>query len=94
MTAARRHLIRSGNSSRVRWAGHTYTVLTEILDPDGEACRTRYLYRITEGDTVISEEQITGCSNHPAGNVLRQELIAAGFTQAEGADGLLTWHLT
>jgi hypothetical protein len=40
--------------------------------------RTRYLYRITEGDTVISEEQITGCSYHPAGNVLRQELIAAG----------------
>jgi len=37
-----------------------YAVLTEIVDPDGEACRTRYL---------------------------------VGFTQAEGAEGLLAWHL-
>ena len=72
---------------------HAYAVLTEVLDPDGEACRTRYLYRITEGDTVISEEEITGCSYHPEWGVLRQELAAAGFTQAEGAEGLLAWRL-
>jgi predicted RNA methylase len=71
----------------------TYAVLTEVADPDGQACRTGYLYRITEGDTVISEEQITGYSYHPAPNVLRQEPAAAGFTQAEGAEGLLAWRL-
>ena len=71
---------------------HTYTVLSEILDSDGEACRARYLYRITEGDKVISEEEITGYSYHPAWNVLQRELAAAGFTQAEGTEGLLAWR--
>jgi SAM-dependent methyltransferase len=73
---------------------HTYTVLSEILDSDEEACRVRYLYRITEGSTVISEEELTGRSYQPAWNMLRRELAGAGFTQAEGADGLLAWRLT
>jgi SAM-dependent methyltransferase len=85
------HPLREPQSRQV--GGHAYTVLMEILDPDGEACRTRYLYRITEGDKVISEEQITGYSYHPTGNVLRHELAAAGFTQAEGTEGLLAWRL-
>jgi len=29
-------------------------VLTETLGSDGEACRTRYLYRITDGGTILS----------------------------------------
>jgi SAM-dependent methyltransferase len=72
---------------------HTYTVVSEFLDSDGEAYRARYLYRITEGSTVISEEELTGCFYRPAWNVLRHELTGAGFTQAEGADGLLAWRL-
>jgi hypothetical protein len=71
---------------------HTYTVLTETLGSDGEACRTRYLYRITDGDTVLSEEQLTGCSYHPPLDVLRHELAAAGFAEAQGAGGLLAWR--
>jgi len=71
---------------------HTYTVLTETLGSDGEACRTRYLYRIADGATVLSEEQLTGCSYHPAQDVLRHELAAAGFTPAEGAGDLLAWR--
>lgn len=72
---------------------HTYTVLSEILDSDEESCRARYLYRITEGGPVISEEEITGCSYRPAWNVLRRELADAGFVQADGAEGLLAWRL-
>jgi hypothetical protein len=33
---------------------HTYTVLSEILDADREACRARYVHRVTEGDTTSS----------------------------------------
>jgi SAM-dependent methyltransferase len=58
---------------------HTYTVLSEILDSGEQACRARYLYRITEGGTVISEEEITGSSYQPTWNVLRRELADAGF---------------
>ena len=73
---------------------HTYTVLSEILDSDGEAYRARYLYRITEGSKVISEEEIAGYFYQPGWNVLRRELTGAGFTQADGADGLLAWRLS
>jgi SAM-dependent methyltransferase len=73
---------------------HAYTVLSEFLDSDGEACRARYLYRITEGDKVISEEEITGYAYRPVWKVLQQELVTAGFTQAEGTEGLLAWRLT
>jgi SAM-dependent methyltransferase len=72
---------------------HTYTVLSEILDADGEAYRARYLHRITEGDTIISEEELTGYAYRPAWNVLERELVTAGFAQAEGAEGLLAWRL-
>jgi hypothetical protein len=72
---------------------HTYTVLLEILDADEEAYRARYLQRITEGDKVISEEELTGCAYRPPWNVLERELAAAGFVQAEGAEGLLAWRL-
>ncbi len=72
---------------------HTYTALSEILDSDEEACRARYLYRITEGDKVISEEEITGYFYRPPWDVLQRELVTAGFTQAEGAEGLLAWRL-
>ena len=55
--------------------------------------RSRFLYRITEGDKVISEEEITGYSYRPPWDVLQRELAAAGFTQTEGAEGLLAWRL-
>jgi SAM-dependent methyltransferase len=72
---------------------HTYTVLSEIPDSDGEAFRVRYLYRITEGGEVVSEEDLTGYFYHPAWDVLQGELTGAGFTQAEEAEGLLAWRL-
>jgi hypothetical protein len=72
---------------------HTYAVLSEILDSGEEACRARYLYRITEGGKVISEEEITGCSYRPTWDVLRRELADTGFVQGEGAEGLLAWRL-
>jgi SAM-dependent methyltransferase len=72
---------------------HTYTILLEILDADEEAYRARYLHRITEGDKVISEEELTGCAYRPPWNVLERELVTAGFAQAEGAEGLLAWRL-
>ena len=85
------HPLRELESRRV--GRHTYTVLSEILDADGEACRARYLHRITEGGKVISEEEIAGYAYRPPWNVLERELVTAGFTQAEGAEGLLAWRL-
>jgi SAM-dependent methyltransferase len=72
---------------------HTYTALSEILESDEEALRARYLYRITEGDKVISEEEITGYAYRPAWDVIQRELVGAGFTQAEGAERLLAGRL-
>jgi hypothetical protein len=65
---------------------HTYTVLSEILDGDGdgEARRARYLHRITEGDMIISEEELTGDAYRPPWNVLERVLVTSGFAQAEG----------
>jgi hypothetical protein len=67
--------------------------LSEVLDTDAEAYRARYLHRITEGDKVISEEELTGYAYRPPWNVLERELVTAGFTQTEGAEGLLAWRL-
>lgn len=72
---------------------HTYTVLWEILESDEEAFRARYLYRVTEGAKVISEEEITGYGYGPAWDVIQRELAGAGFTQTDGADRLLAWRL-
>jgi SAM-dependent methyltransferase len=73
---------------------HTYTILSEIIEADEEACRARYVHRITEGGKVISEEEIVGHAYRPPWNVLERELVTAGFTQSEGAEGLLAWQLT
>jgi len=72
---------------------HTYTVSSEILESDEEACRARYLYRITEGEKVISEEEIIGYAYRPVWEVIQRELVSAGFTQTEGAERLLAWRL-
>ncbi len=72
---------------------HAYTVLSGILESDEEAFRARYLYRITEGEKVISEQEITGYAYRPVWDVIQRELASAGFTQAEGAERLLAWRL-
>jgi SAM-dependent methyltransferase len=72
---------------------HTYTVLSEILASDEEALRARYVYRVTEGEKIISEEEIVGYAYRPAWDVIRRELVSAGFTQAQGAERLLAWRL-
>jgi SAM-dependent methyltransferase len=71
---------------------HTYTILSEVLESGEEAFRARYLHRITEGEKVVSEEEIAGHAYRPAWDVLRGELTAAGFTQTDGADRLLAWR--
>ena len=52
------------------------------------------MHRITEGDKVISEEELTGCAYRPPWSMLERELVTAGFAQADGAaEGLLAWRL-
>jgi SAM-dependent methyltransferase len=70
---------------------HTYTMLSEFLESDGEAVHARYIHRITEGDTLISEEALDGYAYRPPAEVLARELTTAGFTPAGGAEGLLAW---
>jgi SAM-dependent methyltransferase len=72
---------------------HIYTTLSEVLESGGEACRARYLYRVTAGEEVISEEEIVGHGYRPPWDVIEHELTAAGFAQAAGAEGLLAWTL-
>ena len=72
---------------------HTYSVSSEILESHEEAFRARYLYRITEGEKVISEEEIIGYAYRPVWEVIQRELVSAGFTQTEGAERLLAWRL-
>jgi SAM-dependent methyltransferase len=71
---------------------HTYAVSSEILDSDEEACRARYLYRVTEGEKVISEEEIIGYAYRPKWDVIQRELVGAGFAQTQGAERLLAWR--
>jgi SAM-dependent methyltransferase len=85
------HPVRELDSRRV--GRHTYTVLSEILESDHEAIRARYVYRVTEGEKIISEEEITGYAYRPGWDVIQGELTGAGFTQAEGAERLLAWRL-
>jgi SAM-dependent methyltransferase len=73
---------------------HTYTVLSQTLESGEESVRLRQLFRVTEGGKVISEEEITGYAYRPTWDVIRQELVSAGFTQAEGAERLLAWRLS
>lgn len=73
---------------------HTYSVSSEILDTDGEACHARYLHQISDGDKIIFEEELTGYAYRPPWDVLEPELVTAGFTQTDGADGLEAWRLT
>jgi SAM-dependent methyltransferase len=72
---------------------HTYTALSEILESSGEACTARYLYRITEGGTVLSEEEIVGHAYRPGWETIEGELAGAGFVQAEAPEGFLAWRL-
>ena len=55
----------SSPGARFAVGRHTYTVQSEILESDGEAFRARYLYRVTEGEKVISEEEIIGYAYRP-----------------------------
>ncbi|MBG0827021.1 class I SAM-dependent methyltransferase [Planomonospora sp. ID67723] len=72
---------------------HTYTVLSEILDSDEESARARYLYRITEGDKVINEEEVAGHAYRPRWETIEGELTGAGFVRSEAPEGLLAWRL-
>jgi hypothetical protein len=48
---------------------------------------------ITEGQQVVSEEEITGYAYRPARNVIERELVSVGFTQTVGAERLPAWRL-
>jgi SAM-dependent methyltransferase len=85
------HPLQELNSRQV--GRHTYTVLSEILESDEEACHARYVHRITMGDKVISEEEIIGHAYRPVWDVIQRELVSAGFSQADAAEGLLAWRL-
>ncbi|MGI5493472.1 class I SAM-dependent methyltransferase [Microtetraspora malaysiensis] len=71
---------------------HTYTVFSEILESDGEVCKARYLYQITQDDKVISEEEIVGHAYRPVWETLKGEMAGAGFVQTEAPEGLLAWR--
>ncbi len=72
---------------------HTYTLLSEILDSGDEACLARFVYRISAGDKIISEEEDSGYSYRPRRDVIQRELVGAGFTQTDAPEGLLAWRL-
>jgi SAM-dependent methyltransferase len=71
---------------------HTYSVLREVLETGEEWFRARYLHRITEGGTVIDEEEMTGYGYRPTRDTIQRELTGAGFTPAEGTPRILAWR--
>ncbi|MEU1392165.1 MULTISPECIES: class I SAM-dependent methyltransferase [unclassified Nonomuraea] len=73
---------------------HTYTVSSEIIESDDERATCRYLYRITQGDEVLSEEELVGHAYRPAWETLRDELMSAGYVRTAAPDGLLAWRRT
>ncbi|MGW7478675.1 class I SAM-dependent methyltransferase [Nonomuraea muscovyensis] len=72
---------------------HTYTALSEIVESSGEVCKARYLYRISEGDKVISEEEFVGHAYRPVRETIEEELVGAGFVLADAPEGFLSWRL-
>ncbi|SFL05131.1 Methyltransferase domain-containing protein [Streptosporangium canum] len=72
---------------------HIYTTLLEVLESSEEAAKVRYLYRITEDDKVISEEEIAGTAYRPVWKTIEGELVGAGFVQVDAPDGFLAWRL-
>ncbi|MET7333349.1 class I SAM-dependent methyltransferase [Nonomuraea sp. NPDC005650] len=72
---------------------HTYTVSSEIVESTEEAFKGRYLYRVTQGDRVVSEEEIVGHGYRPTWETLREELAGAGFVQSDAPEGLLALRL-
>ncbi|MFI6741470.1 hypothetical protein ACIBI9_51870 [Nonomuraea sp. NPDC050451] len=68
--------------------------MSEILESNEEAFKGRYLYRITQDDKVISEEEIVGHAYRPTWETLQGELVGAGFTQTDAPEGLLAWRRT
>ncbi|MCK2214883.1 class I SAM-dependent methyltransferase [Actinomadura sp. ATCC 31491] len=73
---------------------HTYSVWSGVTESDEKETFTgRFVYRITEGDEVISEEEVVGEAYRPLWETVESELTGAGFTQQPGApDGLLAWR--
>ncbi len=72
---------------------HTYTLLSEILESDDEASLARFVYRISQGDKIISEDEDRAYSYRPARDVIERELVGAGFAPAAAPEGLLAWRL-
>jgi hypothetical protein len=63
---------------------HVYGPVGKSSTATATATRARYLHRITEGDMIISEEELTGYAYRPPWNVLERVLVTSGFAQAEG----------
>ncbi|MFI6326222.1 class I SAM-dependent methyltransferase [Nonomuraea sp. NPDC050556] len=67
---------------------HTYEMWSEILDDT----TARWVYRVTQGDRVISETSETGRGYRVSLEQLRKELNAAGFDQADAPEPLYAWR--
>ncbi len=76
--------------------GHEYNgrCVQRSAEQSGQlGCSGAELYRVTEDEKVISQDEITDYAYHPVWDVIQRELVSAGFTQAEGAERLLAWRL-
>ncbi|MEU6725983.1 class I SAM-dependent methyltransferase [Nonomuraea wenchangensis] len=71
---------------------HTYSIWSGITQLDAETFEGRFIHRIEEGDTVISEEELVGEAYRPLWPTIESELTGAGFTREDAPDGLLAWR--
>lgn len=67
---------------------HSYEMWSEIL----EGGVGRWVYRITQGDRIISEHAETAQGHRTSLEELRGELDDAGFDQREAPEGMLAWR--
>lgn len=71
---------------------HTYEMWSEILQASPEGGTARWVYRVTQGDLVISEHEEIAQAYRITLDGLREELTGAGFEQEEAPEGMLVWR--
>ncbi|MEV4564242.1 class I SAM-dependent methyltransferase [Nonomuraea sp. NPDC049419] len=71
---------------------HTYEVAGQVLDVTGDRVTSRFLYRVRQGDLLLSEDEVVSTAHRPAGAVLAAELKEAGFVRDDAPDGMQVWR--
>lgn len=71
---------------------HTYEMWSEIIEATPEYGTARWVYRVTQGERIVSEHAETAKGYRVTLEQLRKELNDAGFDQDDAPEGMLAWR--